>query len=72
MTRKECEQAIVKKLREIWDIYQRYYPGGDKLSVIVTDQTALVFNAHWDDDVVRELDYYERVEEVEEDATDEE
>lgn len=71
MTRRECEQAIVKKLREIWDIYQRYYPGGDGLSVIVTDHSAIVFNAHWEDSVERKLDYYERVEEVEDDATDE-
>jgi hypothetical protein len=72
MTEKECGQAIVKKLREIWDIYQRYYPGGDGLSVIVTEATALVFNSHWNEATERKLDYYERVGEVVEDATDEE
>lgn len=71
MTRKECERAIAKKLREIWDIYQEYYPGGDQLSVIVTDHSAVVFNAHWNDDILKPLDYYERVEEVGADASNE-
>lgn len=71
MTRRECEQAITKKLREIWDIYQLYYPGGDNLSVLVTGHSACVFNAHWDDATERTLDYYERVEEVGADANDE-
>lgn len=71
MTRRECEQAIVEKLREIWDIYQRYHPGGDKLSVIVTERSALVFNEEAIHGGEKPLDYYERVEEVKADATDE-
>lgn len=70
MTRRECEQAIVEKLREIWDIYQRYYPGGENLNVLVTEKTAIVFNAHWNEDEERKLDGYEVVEEVGADATD--
>lgn len=72
MTRKECEQAIVKKLREIWDVYQRYYPGGDALTVLVTDRTAIVFNADYLDGGAKPLDCFVRSEEVGEDATDEE
>jgi hypothetical protein len=71
MTEKECGQAIAKKLREIWEIYQLYYPGGGRLSVIVADDYASVWNAHWDEATERPLDYYEFVEEVVEDATDE-
>ena len=70
MTRKECEQAITKKLREIWDIYQRYYPGGESLTVLVSDHSAYVYNAYWDEATERALDYYERVEEVGADAND--
>lgn len=72
MTRKECGQAIAKKLREIWDIYQAYYPGGDRLSVIVADHYAGAFNAYWDKATEKPLDYYEFVEEVGADAIDEE
>ena len=72
MTRRECEQAIVKKLREIWDIYQEYYPGGEGLSVLVTGRTAIVFNTDALDGGENPLDYFARAREVEEDATDEE
>jgi hypothetical protein len=71
MTRRECEKAIVKKLREIWDIYQQYHPGGDWLNVYVTDHSAAVFNAYWSEDELKPLDYYVLVEEVGADANDE-
>jgi hypothetical protein len=71
MTRKECEQAIVKKLREIWDIYQEYYPGGEDLTVCVTDHSAFVFNRQYLDGGEKALDYFERVEEVGADASNE-
>jgi hypothetical protein len=69
MTRRECEQAIAKKLREIWDIYQEYYPGGEDLSVHATANTAWLFNGDKLDGGSKPLDYFERVEEVGEDAT---
>ena len=69
MTRQECEQAIVEKLREIWDIYQRYYPGGDGLCVGVTDHSAFVFNGQSLDGGDKPLDCYELEEEVGMDAT---
>lgn len=69
MTRRECEREIVGKLREIWDIYQEYAPGGDGLTVFVTDHSACVFNQQSIDGGAKPLDYYERVEEVVEDAT---
>lgn len=71
MTRRECEQAIAKKLREIWDIYQEYDPGGDGVSVIVTDHSAIVFNKQAYEGGEKVLDYYELVEEVGADANDE-
>lgn len=71
MTRKECERAIAEKLREIWDIYQEYAPGGTGLSLIVTDHSVIIFNTDSMNGGERPLDYYERVEEVEEDASDE-
>jgi hypothetical protein len=71
MTRRECEQAIVEKLREIWDIYQEYYPGGEGLSIHATANTAWLFNGDSLDGGAKPLDYFERVEEVEEDAIDE-
>lgn len=71
MTRKECEQAISKKLREIWDIYQEYNPGGDRLSVLVTDRTAIVFNGDFLDDGPKPLDFFARAEEVGADASNE-
>lgn len=70
MTRRECEQAIAKKLREIWEDYQAYDPGGDKLSVIVTERSAIVFNADALNGGPKPLDYYELVEEVGADAID--
>jgi hypothetical protein len=72
MNSRECERAIAKKLREIWDIYQRYYPGGEGLSVIVTDQTAWVWNGESLTKGEKPLDYYEIVREVGADANDEE
>lgn len=71
MTRKECEQAIAKKLREIWDIYQEYAPCGGHLTVLVTDHSAMAFNSDSLDGGARPLDYYELVEEVGADANDE-
>lgn len=59
MTRQECEQAIVKKLREIWDIYQRYYPGGKGLSLLVAEDCAGVYNTYWDERTERKLDHFE-------------
>lgn len=71
MTSKECGQAIAKKLREVWDIYQEYYPGGDGLHVVVTDQAAYVWNNQSFDGGEKALDYYVPViKEVGEDAID--
>lgn len=64
MTRQECEQAIVKKLREIWDIYQEYAPGDDGLTVFVTEHAACVFNQQSLDGGEKPLDRYEIAEEV--------
>ena len=72
MTRKECERAIVKKLREIWDIYQLYFPGGKYLGLQVSTDHASVCDAYWEEDKEKPLDYYEFVEEVGADATGEE
>lgn len=72
MTRRECEQAIVKKLREIWDIYQEYNPGGEYLSTHVSSDYAYVNNTYWGEDKEKPLDYCEFVEEVGADANDEE
>lgn len=69
MTRQKCESAIAKKLREIWDIYQTYYPGGVDLSLIVTDHSTIIFNGDSLCGGEKALDYYERLEEVGEDAT---
>jgi hypothetical protein len=71
MTRQECEREIAKKLREIWDVYQEYAPGGGRPSLIVTDHSVMAFNEYWGRDTERPLDFYERVEEVKADANDE-
>jgi hypothetical protein len=71
MTRKECERAIAEKLREIWDIYREYAPGGGHLTTIVTDHSTIVFNADSVDGGEKPLDYYSVVEEVGADASDE-
>jgi hypothetical protein len=71
MTRKECERAIAEKLREIWDTYQEYAPGGGHLTTIVTDHSVIVFNEESLHGGEKAIDYYERLEEVGSDASDE-
>lgn len=71
MTRQECEQAIATLLRAIWSIYQEYYPGGKGLSLIATDHSTIFFNSDSLNGGAKPLDYYEHVEEVGADASDE-
>ena len=70
MTSKECGQAITNKLREIWDIYQEFYPGGDQLNLMVTADLACVWNGELFSGGEKALDYYEFVKEVGADAND--
>lgn len=51
MTREEAEQAIAKKVAELWDIYKEYNPQGYSLSLAVTDKLIMVNNEYWKDDI---------------------
>lgn len=58
--RNECEDKILQHLRAIRDIYHKYNPSGDYLSMTITDRSHIsVNNAHWDEDKQFPIDFYE-------------
>lgn len=50
MTREEAEQAISKKVAELWDIYQEYNPGGYGIGLYVTNDLIHIYNEYWAND----------------------
>ena len=50
MTRQECENLIIEKLKEIDKIHKEYNPNGDYLSMCILNNDYNVNNEYWDDD----------------------
>ena len=50
MSKEECEQFIRDKAVEIWDKYQTYNPGGDYLTICITDKQVHFNNAYWEEE----------------------
>lgn len=48
LTRNQAEASILKKLREIQEIYLRYNPTGDYLSMFITADFVSCNNAYWE------------------------
>lgn len=61
MTRKECEQKILNKIKEIREIYKEYNPDGDYLTISINPQTGYIAfnNAYYDTDAEYTLNYIE-------------
>lgn len=49
MTRKECEEKLLEKCKEMNDILKEYDPEADYLSVAIypKDECILINNNHW-------------------------
>lgn len=47
MTRKECQDAIEAKMKEIVDVYQQYNPDGQYLNLCFTKDTITFNNSYW-------------------------
>lgn len=50
MTKEQCEQQIISKLKEIEKIIQRYNPGNEYMELCIIDGVGSFFNAYWDTD----------------------
>lgn len=58
LTRKQCEDAILKRMIEIQQLYKRYHPNGDYLSIAIHNDIMYANNAHWEKDKEHPLDFY--------------
>ena len=58
LTRKQCENAILRRLEEIRRLYKRYNPDGDYLSISINNDIICVNNEHWAADKEHPLDFY--------------
>lgn len=60
MTRKQCENEILKRLKEIQEIYKQYHPNGDYLSISIGNDCISMNNAYWEEnDEKNPLNFYE-------------
>lgn len=50
MTRQECEQQILDKMKEISDLYLQYNPTGKYLAVFYTENGISANNQYWEED----------------------
>ena len=46
MTKQECEQQMLSKLKEIWDIFKEYDPQGNHLSLCAMDDYFDIFSSN--------------------------
>ena len=56
MERKECEKLLMKKLKEMQEIYKRYNPEGEYLAACINKGFLSVNNAHFDEDEAKPID----------------
>ena len=58
MTKQECENLILEKLKEIDKIHKEYNPNGKHLSMYIIDDSFVVNNVYWDNDSKYPVDGY--------------
>lgn len=66
MDKKEMENKISEKLREIWKIYHEAYPKGTYLAIFIKDGYIHFNNAHFDEDISFPVEYFESLQESQE------
>ena len=67
MGKKEMENKISKKLREIWKIYNKAYPKGTYLSMFILDGDMCFYNSYFDKDKSFPVEHFEKLEDTEND-----
>lgn len=58
MKRKECEKQIRDLMIQIRDVYMKYYPDGEYLSLAIMGDTLMANNMAYADDADNPLDIY--------------
>lgn len=59
LSRKACEAGILKLIMEIQQLYKRYNPNGDYLTISIHNDIINCNNAYWEEnDKERPLDFY--------------
>lgn len=53
--REKCEAQIIEKLKEIQEIYKKYNPKGNYLSMSIFNGNLSVNNEYWDEDSKRPI-----------------
>ena len=48
MTREQCENQIIAKVKEIEKIVQKYNPGNAYLEINIINGSCSIFNEYWD------------------------
>ena len=66
MDKKEMENKISEKLREIWEIYHEAYPEGTYLSMFIDDGYIHFNNDNYDKDILFSVDRFESLQESQE------
>lgn len=56
MERKECEKLLMKKLKEMQEIYKRYNPEGKYLAVCINEDFLSINNAYFAEDAAKPID----------------
>lgn len=56
MTKNECEDKIMEKLREIRDIYHEFNPNGIYLTMYIQNGNLYINNAYWGADIDTPID----------------
>ena len=65
MERKECEEKMMEKLKEIVDIYKQYNPKGDYLSMCYTEFGIMINNEFYSNDKEKPINIFLGVDEYE-------
>lgn len=58
MKRKECEEQIIDLMIQIRDVYSKYNPDGDYLTLAIMGDTLMANNMAYEDDEDHPLDIY--------------
>ena len=58
MDREECKKKIIDLMIQIHDVYKKYNPGGDYLSLAIMGDTLIANNMAYGDDADHPLEIY--------------
>ncbi len=63
MDRRECEELILEKLKEIGEIYKQYNEDGNWLflNVNIKDGEHCMHNEYWEDDIEKPINLWHKV-----------